>query len=281
VTDALAYLLEPFSHAFMQRALLMALLVAAVSAALSCFLVLRGWSLMGDAISHAVLPGLVLAHLLALPLALGAFAAGLLCALATGWLKAGTRLKEDAVLAIVFTGLFALGLVLFVRAGSDLHLDHILFGDLLGVSWRDLGETALVGLPVLATTLALRRDFLLIAFDPAHGRSLGLRVRALDVLLLVLLALAIVTALKAVGVVLVIAMLIAPGAIGFLASRRFDRMLAVAIIAASLSSVAGLWASFRLDAAAGPTIVVTQAALFAAVAVWRGVRSARQVRPAA
>ncbi len=269
------WLLAPFAHEFMQRGLIVAVMVGVVCAVLSCFLVLKGWSLMGDAVSHAVLPGIVLAHIASLPLALGAFAAGLGCAFGIGYLKENSRVKEDTVMGIVFSGMFALGLVLFVKVDSDQHLLHILFGNMLGVTWADIAETALIALPVTAIMLLKRRDFLLHAFDPAHARAIGLPVGMLHFGLLALLALTIVAALKAVGIILVVAMLVAPGAIGFLTTRQFDRMLLVAIAAATASSVLGTILSFHLDAATGPCIVVVQAMFFVAALLlnlWRASR---------
>lgn len=273
------WLLAPFAHEFMQRGLIVAVLLGTVCAVLSCYLVLKGWSLMGDAVSHAVLPGIVLAHIASLPLAFGAFLAGLGCALGIGYLKENSRVKEDTVMGIVFSGMFALGLVLFVKVDSDQHLLHILFGNMLGVRWSDIAETALIAVPTIAIVLAKRRDFLLHAFDPAHARAIGLPVAALHFGLLILLALTIVAALKAVGIILVVAMLVAPGAIGYLTTRQFDRMLIVAVAAATVSSVLGTILSFHLDAATGPCIVVIQAGFFLAALVfnlWRSARRAAQ-----
>ena len=253
---------EPFAYDFMQRALIVAVLVGAVSAALSCFLVLKGWSLMGDAISHAVLPGIVIAFVLGLPLAVGAFAAGLFSAVATGYLKANSRVKEDTVMGIVFSGMFGLGLVLFTRVETDQHLSHILFGNMLGVTAGDLIETAIVAGGTLLIVLAKQRDLLLYCFDPQHARVVGLPVGLLHYGLLVLLALTIVASLKAVGIILVVAMLIAPGAIAFLVTKTFGRMLVVAMTVAIGSSVLGTFISFHIDAATGPTIVLIQTAVF-------------------
>jgi manganese/iron transport system permease protein len=258
-----ALLVDPLAHGFMQRGLAAALLVALVCATLSCFLVLRGWSLMGDAVSHAVLPGIVMAHVLALPLTVGAFAAGLFTAWLTGKMAASSRIRPDAVMAILFSGMFALGLVLFLKVETDQHLTHILFGNMLGLEWGDVGEIALIALPTTLIVLAKRRDLLVAGFDPAHARAIGLSVSRLDSLLLILLALAIVAAMKAVGVLLVVAMLIAPGAIAALLTQRFDRMLPIAIGAAMLSSIAGAMLSFHADAATGPAIVVFQSVLVA------------------
>ncbi|MDP3408331.1 metal ABC transporter permease [Bosea sp. (in: a-proteobacteria)] len=271
-----SWLIAPLTHEFMQRGLVVAVIVGVVCAVLSCFLILKGWSLMGDAVSHAVLPGIVLAQILGLPLAAGAFVAGLSCSLAIGYLKENSRVKEDTVMGIVFSGMFALGLVMFVKVESDQHLLHILFGNMLGVRWADIAETAAIAVPTIAIMLAKRRDFLLVAFDPAHARAIGLPVRWLNFGLLMLLALTIVAALKAVGIILVVAMLIAPGAIGFLTTRRFDAMLAVAVVAATLSSVLGTILSFHLDGATGPCIVVVQAVFFLAALGLNLRRAARR-----
>ena len=252
----------PLSYGFMQRALIVAVMVGAVCSVLSCYLILKGWSLMGDAISHAVLPGIVVAFVLGLPLAVGAFAAGLGCAVATGYLKENSRIKEDTVMGIVFSGMFGFGLVLFTKVETDQHLNHILFGNMLGVTARDLVETGIIAGGALLIVLLKRRDFLLYCFDPQHARAIGLPVRALHYGLLVLLSLAIVAALKAVGIILVVAMLIAPGAIAYLLSDSFDRMLVIAAAAAITSCVIGTILSFHIDGATGPCIVLIQMGMF-------------------
>ncbi len=254
----------PLSYPFMQRALIVSLLVAAVCAVLSCYLVLKGWSLMGDAISHAVLPGIVVAYILNIPLAIGAFVAGLSCALFTGYLKENSRVKEDTVMGIVFSGMFGFGLVIFTKVETDQHLNHILFGNVLGVTWRDLIETAIVAGGTLIIVLLKWRDLLLYCFDPNHARSIGLPVRVLHYGLLVLLALTIVASLKAVGIILVIAMLIGPGATAYLLTDSFERMLAIAAAVALASAFIGTVVSFHIDGATGACIVLTQALFFAA-----------------
>jgi manganese/iron transport system permease protein len=262
VTRLWDFVAVPLSYGFMQRALVVAVLVGAVCAVLSCYLVLKGWSLMGDAISHAVLPGIVLAFALGLPLAVGAFAAGLACAVFTGYLKENSRVKEDTVMGIVFSGMFGLGLVLFTKVETDQHLNHILFGNMLGVTSRDLVEAAIVAGGTLAAVLLKRRDLLLYCFDPQHARAIGLPVRALHYALLVLLSLTIVASLKAVGIILVVAMLVAPGAIAYLLSDKFERMLLIAVAVAVGSSVAGTLVSFHIDGATGPCIVLIQTGIF-------------------
>lgn len=263
MTDVLyAWLIDPLALPFMQRALLIALLIGTVCSVFSCFLVLKGWSLMGDAISHAVLPGIALAYVLGLPLMLGAFAAGLFCAGSIGYIKENSRVKEDTVMGVVFSGMFAAGLVMLTKIETDVHLLHVLFGDVLGISLRDLAETALAA--GIATTIMLvkRRDLLLYCFDPAHAGVIGLNTRLLHFGLLTLLSLTIVASLKAAGVILVVAMLIAPGAIAFLLTKSFDKMLIIASAVSVLSCLAGTIASFHLDTATAPLIVVIQFCIF-------------------
>lgn len=255
-------LIEPLSYGFMQRGLIIAAMTGTVCAVLSCFLILKGWSLMGDAISHAVLPGIVLAFITGLPLALGAFTAGITCAVATGYIRENSRVKEDTVMGIVFSGMFALGLVMLTKVETDLHLMHILFGDMLGITVRDIWETAFITGVTLLIIMLKWRDLLLYCFDPAYARVAGLPVRVLHFGLLLLLSLTIVASLKAVGIILVIAMLIAPGALAFLLTRSFGKMLAIAIAVSIFSCVGGTIISFHADVATGPCIVVLQALIF-------------------
>jgi manganese/iron transport system permease protein len=262
MTSLLDFVTVPLSYGFMQRALVVAVLVGSVCAVLSCYLVLKGWSLMGDAVSHAVLPGIVIAFVLGLPLAIGAFAAGLVCAIGTGYLKENSRVKEDTVMGIVFSGMFGFGLVLFTKVETDQHLNHILFGNILGVTPRDLAETATVALVVLGVVIVKWRDLLLYCFDPLYAQAIGLPVRILHYGLLVLLSLTIVASLKAVGIILVVAMLIAPGATAYLLTRRFEQMLIIAVAVAVGSSAVGTIVSFHIDGATGPCIVLVQMAIF-------------------
>ena len=268
-------LLAPFQFPFMVNALVISALVAVPMALLSCFLVLKGWSLMGDAISHAVFPGVVLAYIVGLPLAVGAFAAGMFCAVATGFLKDNSRIKQDTVMGIVFSGMFGFGLVLYVKIQSEVHLDHILFGDMLGVSWRDIGESALIAALVAGIIAVKWKDFLLHAFDPAQARVVGLRVGLLHYGLLCLISLAIVGALKAVGLILAIAMLIAPGAIAFLVTRTFGSMLAASLVIGVGASLLGVYLSFFLDSAPAPTIVLVMSAVFIAALLRSSLTSRR------
>ena len=253
---------EPYSLDFMQQALVIGLMVGISSAVLSCFLILKGWSLMGDAVSHAVLPGVVLAHLAGVPLLVGAFITGMLCATATGYLSANSRIKEDTVMGVVFSGLFALGIVMFskVQPGFDIH--QILFGDMLGVIWTDVLLAAIVLLPSLAALMVFRRDLMVFAFDPEHATVAGLSVGALHYGLLTVLSLVIVASIKAVGIILVIAVLIAPGAISYLLVSRFETMVWLSIPIAAFSTFTGVTASYHLNSAPAPTIVVVLSLLF-------------------
>lgn len=257
-------LLLPFQFPFMQQAFIIATLAAAMMGLLSPFLVLKGWSLMGDAVSHAVLPGIVIAYVAGIPLGIGAFSAGMICALATGYLKENSRIKEDTVMGVVFAGMFGLGIVLYHWVETTLHLDHILFGDMLGVDWPDIAETAAIAAIVGGAILLKRRDLLLHAFDPQHARAIGLPVRFIHYGLLAMLSLAIVGALKAVGVILVVALLIAPGATAFMLTDRFGRMLAISVCVAIGASLTGVYLSFFIDSAPAPTIVLALSACFIA-----------------
>ena len=261
----------PFQFPFMQNAFLISVIVSVPTALLSCFLVLKGWALMGDAVSHAVLPGIVLAYIIGAPLILGAFAAGMICAVATGYLADNSRVKQDTVMGVVFSGMFGLGLVLYVATPNDAHLDHILFGNMLGVGSNDLWTAGVISL-VVATGLALKwPDLLLHSFDPAQARAAGLPTRALHYGLLAALSLTIVATLNAVGLILAIGLLIAPGAIAFLLVRRFAAMLWVAIVVCMVSMLAGTYLSFFFDSAPAPTIILILTGSFIAAFVRRQI----------
>lgn len=250
-------LLEPFAYDFMVRALVVTVLAAVVCAVLSCWLVLVGWSLMGDAVAHSVLPGVVLAYVVGAPFALGAVLFGGLAVALIGSVR-GPRVREDAAIGIVFTTLFALGLVLVSVTPSQVDLAHIVFGNVLGISVGDLAQVAAIGAVVLAAALVKRRDLTLYAFDPTHAHAIGLRPRRLAGLLLGLLALTTVVALQVVGVVLVVAMLIIPGATARLLTDRFAVMLAVAPALAALAAVVGIELAYHADWAPGATVVLVQ-----------------------
>lgn len=276
--SAFETLLLPFQFEFMINALIISVLVAIPTALLSCFMVLKGWSLMGDAISHAVFPGVVIAYIVGLPYAVGAFVAGMFCAIATGFLKENSRIKQDTVMGVVFSGMFGLGLVLYVKIQSDVHLDHILFGDMLGISWSDIVQTATIAAITAGTIIFKWRDFLLHAFDTVQARAVGLRVRLLHYGLLCLISLTIVGALKAVGIILAIAMLIAPGAIAFLLTRSFSKMLIVSVVVAVLASFFGTYFAFFIDSAPAPTIVLLMTAIFIGALALVSYRQARTAK---
>lgn len=259
------FLLEPFDFVFMQRALAVTVVAAVVCAVLSCWLVLIGWSLMGDAVSHAVLPGVVLAYIVGIPFAVGAVLFGFLAVGLIGAVRDTSRVKEDAAIGIVFTTLFALGLVLISVTPSQTDLSHIIFGNLLGLSHQDLVQVLVLGALTLGILLLKRRDFTLFAFDPTHAHAIGLNPRLLGILLLGLLALTSVVALQAVGVVLVVAMLIIPGATAYLLTDHFGRMLVLAPAISAACAVVGLYASYYLDAASGGMVVLAQGTVFALV----------------
>lgn len=267
-------ILMPFQFGFMQNAFLISAIVAVPTAILSCFLVLKGWALMGDAISHAILPGVVLAYILGLPLIFGAFVAGMVTALATGYLSENSRIKQDTIMGVVFSGMFGLGIVMFVATPSDVHLDHILYGNMLGVEPHDLWTAGSIALIVSAALLLKWKDLMLHAFDPAQARASGLPVQVLHYGLLTVLSLTIVSTLTATGLILAVALLIAPGAIAFLLVRRFSKMLVIAVIINSCAMIAGVYISFWLDSAPAPTIVLLQTTIFLVAFV----RRMRQVK---
>jgi manganese/iron transport system permease protein len=258
----LATALMPFRFGFMQNAFAISIIVSVPTALLSCFLVLKGWALMGDAISHAILPGIVLAHLIGAPLILGAFAAGMFTAVATGFLAGNSRIKQDTVMGVVFSGMFGLGIVLFVAVDSGVHLDHILFGNMLGVSTTELWQSGLIAGGVVLILVLKWKDWLLHSFDPAQAKAVGLWVNTLHYGLLALISLTIVATLTAAGLILAIALLIAPGAIAFLLVLRFSTMLWVSVLLCMGSMLIGTYSSFFLDSAPAPTIVLVQTGLF-------------------
>ncbi len=262
MNDILELLIAPFTFGFMQKAFLMSVIIAIPMSILSCYLVLRGWSLMGDAISHAVLPGIVIAYISQIALAIGAFIAGISCALLSGYIKANTRIKQDSVLGIVFSGMFALGLVLYLKIETEIHLDHILFGNILGLSWNDILNSLLIAFICTFFILARRFDLLVNIFDPQHGKAIGINIPKLNYLFLAILSLAIVASIKSSGIILGIAMLIIPGAVSFLVSRNFIQMLINSVKLSVFCSILGVYVSFYIDSAPAPTIVLLMTIIF-------------------
>lgn len=271
----LSTLLEPFQFDFMLNALAVSVIVAIPCALLSVFLVLKGWALMGDAMSHAVFPGIVLAYIVGIPLAIGAFIAGLFCAVATGFLDDNSRIKRDTIMGIVFSGMFGAGLVLYVSIQSEVHLDHILFGDMLGVSLVDILQTALIALGIALIIGVKWKDLLLHAFDPHQAKACGLNTTLLHYGLLCMIALTIVATLKSVGIILSISLLIAPGAIAILLTRHFGHALLLAVLLSTISAFLGVYLSFFLDSAPAPTIVVLFTVIFIVAFIYSSLRDRR------
>lgn len=262
MSDLLDWLIAPLQYGFMLKALWVSAFVGIVCAVLSCYITLKGWSLMGDAVSHAVVPGVVVAYAMGIPFALGAFIFGFGATVAIGYVKEKTRLKEDAVIGVVFTGFFAFGLVLATKIPSNIDLFHILFGNVLGISPQDIMQTLIAGWITLAIVILRRKDLLLFCFDPNHAKAIGLNTQFMYYTLLSVLALTIVAALQTAGIVLVVAMLVTPGATAYLLTDRFDHMLAISVATSVLSCVLGVYFSYHLDVATGGCIVVLLTLLF-------------------
>ncbi|MBE9042868.1 metal ABC transporter permease [Pleurocapsales cyanobacterium LEGE 10410] len=256
------WLIEPLQYPFLVRAIWVSAFVGLVCAVLSCYITLKGWSLMGDAVSHAVVPGVVVAYALNIPFAIGAFLFGFGATVAIGYIKSKTRLKEDAVIGVVFTGFFAFGLVLITKIPSNIDLFHILFGNVLGISQEDIIQTLIAGIITLVVILIRRKDLLLFCFDPNHAKAIGLNVQLMFYTLLSVLALTIVTALQTAGIILVIAMLVTPGSTAYLLTDRFDRMLWISIATSVFSCVMGTYLSYHFDVSTGGAIVVLLTMLF-------------------
>ena len=255
-------LILPFQFVFMQNAFFISIIVSVPTALLSCFLVMKGWALMGDAVSHAILPGIVVAYIVGIPLLIGAFAAGMICALATGYLASNSRVKQDTVMGVVFSGMFGLGIVLYVSVETSAHLDHILFGNLLGVEPHELWTSGLISAGVGLMLVLKWKDWLLHSFDPAQAYASGLWVNGLHYGLLAALSLTIVATLSAAGLILAIGLLIAPGENAFLLVRKFFSMLCVSVFVCMSSMLMGAYASFFMDSAPAPTIILILTALF-------------------
>lgn len=253
----------PLQFEFMQRALLVSVVAGGICAVLSCWMTLIGWSLLGDAVSHAVLPGVVLSYLFGFPFALGALVFGAGSVALIGVVNRTSRVKEDAVIGIVFTAMFGIGVVLISKIPSNTDLMHILFGNVLGVSDSGIVQILVMAAVVLVAVLLKHRDLTLYAFDRTHAHAIGLSPRRLEALLLGLLSVTVVIALQAVGIILVVAMVIIPGATAYLLTDRFERMLWISAAVSVAASVLGTYASFYLNAATGGAIVVVQAAAFA------------------
>ena len=267
-----ADIILPFQFGFMQNAFLIGIMVAVPTALLSCFLVMKGWALMGDAVSHAILPGIVLAYIFGFPLLIGAFLAGMLCALMTGFLTTNSRVKQDTVMGVVFSGMFGVGIVLYVSIKTDLHLDHILFGHLLGVNGNDLFLTAAIAVPVSLILMLKWKDLMLHSVDAMQAKASGLSVGVLHYGLLTMISLGVVATLAATGLILAIGLLIAPGAIAFLLTRRFAYMLWLAVGISVSAMIMGIYLSFFINSAPAPTVILILTFWFMMAFVYRMAR---------
>lgn len=261
-------LLAPFAYSYMIKAMWVSALVGATCAFLSCFLMLRGWSLMGDALGHSVVPGVALAYLMKLPFSAGAFVAGGLAALAMTFVKAQTRLREDAVIGLVFTAFFAAGLLLVSINPTSVNVQAIVLGNILAISDWDAQQVVVISAVTLGVLLLVWKDLMAVFFDEAHARSIGISPIRLKVLFFTLLSAATVAALQTVGACLVIAMVVTPGATAYLLTDRFPVLLAIAVLVGATTSFVGAYISYFLDGATGGVIVTLQTLVFLAAYVF-------------
>ena len=261
-------LLTPLQYDYMLKAIFLSGVIGGVCAFLSCFITLKGWSLMGDALSHSVVPGVAVAYYAGWPFAAGAFVTGLLAAVGMGFVKANTRLREDAVIGVVFTAFFALGLLLISLYPSQVDLRSIVFGNILGISNPDIVQVLIISGVTLLVLGFKWRDLLLFCFDPNQARALGLNTTVLHFTLLTLLSATAVAALQTVGACLVVAMLVTPGATAYLLTDRFGKMIGIAMSMGVGSSIVGAYVSYFFDGSTGGCIVTLQSALFVAALVF-------------
>jgi manganese/iron transport system permease protein len=255
-------LLIPFDYNYMVKAMWVSALVGATCAFLSAFLMLKGWSLMGDALGHSIVPGVAGAYLLKLPYAAGAFAAGLLAALGMAFVRHQTRLREDAIIGLVFTSFFAAGLLIVSINPTSVNVQSIVLGNILGISDEDVRQVVIISAVTLGILLLKWKDLVVVFFDEAHARSVGLNPGRLKILFFTLLAAAVVAALQTVGACLVIAMVVTPGATAYLLTDRFQRLLVIAVAIGTVTSFVGAYLSFFLDGATGGVIVTLQTVVF-------------------
>ena len=255
-------LLQPFTYAYMTKAIIACGLTGAVCAFLSAYLVLKGWSLMGDALAHAIVPGVALASIFALPYAVGAFFAGILAAVSMSIVRQKTKLREDAVIGLVFSGFLAFGLVLLSKFATPQKLQTILLGNTLAIPASDILQITLIALICFVILGVKWKDFMAVFFDASHARSIGLNVNALKILFFTILSATTVAALQTVGACLVIAMVVTPGATAYLLTDRFGRMIALSTLIGGMTALLGAYASYYMDAAMGGLIVCLQTILF-------------------
>jgi manganese/iron transport system permease protein len=272
-------LLVPFAYDYMLKAMWVSALVGAVCAFLSAYLMLKGWSLMGDALAHSIVPGVAGAYMLNLPYAAGAFFAGVLASLGMAMVKSRTRLREDAIIGLVFTSFFALGLLIVSINPTAVNVQSIVLGNILGISDDDALQVVLISAVSLAVLVLKWKDLMVVFFDENHARTVGLNPGALKVVFFTLLSACTVAALQTVGACLVIAMVVTPGATAYLLTDRFERLVAISVTMGAVTSFVGAYVSYFLDGATGGVIVVLQTLLFLAAfyfAPKHGVLAARR-----
>lgn len=257
-----ALLLEPFGYHYMVNAMWVSALVGGVCAFLSCFLMLKGWSLIGDALSHSIVPGVAGAYLFGLPMFIGAFFSGGLAAAAMLFLNQRTKLREDAVIGLIFSAFFGLGLFMVSLSPTAVNIQTIVLGNILAITPADTLQLAVIGLVSLAVLLIKWKDLMVTFFDESHARSIGLNPTRLKILFFTLLSASTVAALQTVGAFLVICMVVTPGATAYLLTDRFARLLMIAVAIGALTSLTGAYASYFLDGATGGVIVVLQTLIF-------------------
>ncbi|MGI3166339.1 metal ABC transporter permease [Pseudooceanicola sp. 200-1SW] len=275
----MSHLLEPFTYGYMLNAMLVSALVGGVCAFLSSYLMLKGWSLIGDALSHSVVPGVAGAYILGLPFALGAFLSGGLAAAAMLFLSDRSGLKTDVIIGLIFTSFFGLGLFMASVNPMAVSIQTITMGNILAISPEDTLQLVIIGAVSLVVLLAKWKDLVVVFFDESHARSIGLRPGLLKAVFFVLLAASVVAAMQTVGAFLVIAMVVTPGATAYLLCDRFPRLIVTSVSIGTGTSFAGAWISYFLDGATGGVIVILQTLIFLAVFVWapkHGMLAARR-----
>lgn len=276
-------LLAPFAYEYMVKAIWVSALIGGLCAFLSAYLMLRGWSLMGDALSHSIVPGVAGAYILNLPYAAGAFLAGMLAAVGMAFVRQRTKLREDAIIGVVFTAFFAVGLLIVSLRPTAVNLQSIVLGNILGISDEDALQVTIIGFVSLAILLVKWKDLMVVFFDPNHARTVGLNPRLLEILFFTLLSASTVAALQTVGACLVIAMVVTPGATAYLLTDRFDRLLQISVALGSITSAVGAYLSFFVDGATGGLIVSLQTLLFLLAFVFapkHGILASRRRRMA-
>ncbi|MER8435126.1 iron/manganese ABC transporter permease subunit SitC [Mesorhizobium sp. M1312] len=260
----MSVLLEPFGYEYMLNAMWVSALVGGVCAFLSCYLMLKGWSLIGDALSHSIVPGVAGAYMLGLPFSIGAFFSGGLAAAAMLFLNQRTKLKEDAIIGLIFSSFFGLGLFMVSLSPTSVNIQTIVLGNILAITPEDTLQLAIIGFVSLAILLVKWKDLMVVFFDESHARSIGLNPSALKIMFFMLLSASTVAALQTVGAFLVICMVVTPGATAYLLTDRFPRLLVIAVVIGAATSFSGAYASYFLDGATGGIIVVLQTLIFLA-----------------